>query len=174
MDLTDAELLEAIAVGDRGAHRSLYERHARWVLLRLERRCADRTLVEEVVQDTFLKVWRKAHTFRGDGDVGAWVWGIAIRTLLDGLRRRRPIPMQLVPAIEETVTSAEDELLEGVEHGPLGAALDRLSPELRAVMQATVLDGLTVREASRLLGVPVGTVKTRAMRARKALREGLA
>ena len=49
-----------------------------------------------------------------------------------------------------------------------------LSPELRAVMQATVLDGLTTREAARLLGIPAGTVKTRAMRARAELRGALA
>jgi RNA polymerase sigma-70 factor (ECF subfamily) len=62
----------------------------------------------------------------------------------------------------------------GIEHGDLAGALDRLSPELRAVLQATVLDGLTTREAARLLGIPAGTVKTRLMRARRQLREGLA
>jgi RNA polymerase sigma-70 factor, ECF subfamily len=56
---------------------------------------------------------------------------------------------------------------------PLGAALWRLAPELREVLQAMVLDGLTVRETSVLLGVPEGTVKTRARRARIALREAL-
>ncbi len=60
-----------------------------------------------------------------------------------------------------------------MEHGDLGRALDALSPELRAVVQATILDGLTTREAARLLGVPTGTVKTRAMRARAQLREAL-
>jgi RNA polymerase sigma-70 factor (ECF subfamily) len=62
----------------------------------------------------------------------------------------------------------------GIEHGDLAGALDSLSPELRAVLQATVLDGLTTREAARLLGIPAGTVKTRLMRARRQLREGLA
>jgi len=61
-----------------------------------------------------------------------------------------------------------------VEHGDAGAALASLSPEFRAVIQATVLDGLTTREAARLLGVPEGTVKTRAMRARAQLRAALA
>lgn len=64
-------------------------------------------------------------------------------------------------------------MLLGVEHGDLGAALTRLSPELRAVIEATVLDGLTTKEAARLLGIPEGTVKTRAMRARARLREEL-
>jgi RNA polymerase sigma-70 factor (ECF subfamily) len=72
------------------------------------------------------------------------------------------------------VVSAEDEVLVGVEHGDLGAALGRLSPELRAVVQATVLDGLTTKEAATLLGIPQGTVKTRAARARRELRGALA
>ena len=63
------------------------------------------------------------------------------------------------------VVSAEELVLVGTEHGDLAGALDGLSPELRAVVQATVLDGLTTREAGRLLGIPAGTVKTRMMRA---------
>jgi RNA polymerase sigma-70 factor (ECF subfamily) len=65
-------------------------------------------------------------------------------------------------------------VLLGVEYGDLAGALDRLSPELRAVVQATVLDGLTTREAGHLLGLPAGTVKTRMMRAKAQLREALA
>ena len=65
-------------------------------------------------------------------------------------------------------------MLLDVAHGDVGGALNRLSPELRAVVQATVLDGLTTREAGQLLGIPAGTVKTRMMRARIQLREELA
>ena len=78
------------------------------------------------------------------------------------------------PAADRLVRSAEDEVLLGIEHGQLGAALTRLSPELRSAMQATVLDGLTCAEAGRLLGVPAGTVKSRCHRARIELREALA
>jgi RNA polymerase sigma-70 factor (ECF subfamily) len=72
------------------------------------------------------------------------------------------------------VVSAEDEVMVGVEHGDAGAALDRLSPELKAVVQAMVLDGLTARETASLLGIPAGTVKTRMMRARRLMLEDLA
>ncbi|WP_199842400.1 RNA polymerase sigma factor, partial [Streptomyces scabiei] len=69
--------------------------------------------------------------------------------------------------------SAEEQVLARVQHGDLAGSLAALSPELRAVLQATVIDGLTTREAAVLLGIPPGTVKTRAMRARRQLREGL-
>jgi RNA polymerase sigma-70 factor (ECF subfamily) len=169
---SDGALLADVAEGDRPALRTLYERHAPWLVLRLSRRCSDPGLVEEVVQDTFVAVWKGARRYRGQGDVAAWVWGIGIRRLIDRLRHRRVV-LPLPADIRSSVDSAEEEVLLGVEHGNLGAALNRLSPELRAVMQATVLDGLTTREAAALLGIPQGTVKTRMMRARRELREAL-
>lgn len=125
-----------------------------------------------------MAVWRGAARYRAhDADAGAWLWTIAIRKLISVLRSRGT---QWIGHRDEfteeaaSTQSAEDLVLLGVEHGDLGVALARLSPELRAVIQATVLDGLTVREASRLLGIPAGTVKTRAMRAKAQLREHLA
>ena len=170
---SDETLLSAVAAGDRQALRVLYERHAPWLTLRLARRCADADAVDDAVQDTFVAVWRSAGRYRGGGAVGAWIWGIGIRRLIDALRRR---PRREFVSGErvEVESSAEEQVLLGVEHGDLAGALDRLSPELRAVVQATILDGLTTREASRLLGIPAGTVKTRAMRARIQLREELA
>jgi len=169
---SDAEVLAAIAEGDRRALRLLYDRHAPWLTLRLARRCADPGVVDETVQDTFVAVWRGAGRFAGRGEVGAWIWGIAIRRLIDGLRRRPR--SEVLMAEVEYEGSAEEEVLLGVEYGDLGGALNRLSPELRAVVQATVLDDLTTKEAGRLLGIPQGTVKTRMMRARAQLREELA
>lgn len=167
----DAALVAAVAARDRGALSELYRRHAPWLSLRLARRCRDPGLVEEVVQDTFVAVWRGARRFRGEGDVAAWIWGIGIRRLLDRLRGRRALPFIRAETIEP---SAEERVLLGVEYGDLAGALDRLSPELRAVVQATILDGLTTREAARLLGLPAGTVKTRLMRAKAQIREELA
>lgn len=173
---TDLELIRAIADGDRTALGTLYARHAAWLTLRLSQRCDDRGLVDETVQDTFVRAWRKAGSWRGDGEVGAWLWGIAIRRLIDGLRRPRPTPVrELDRRREATYVAAEDEVLHGMhDDARLGPALDRLSPDLRAAMQACVLDGLSAREAGQLLGVPAGTVKSRMHRARAQLRQELA
>ncbi len=168
---TDAGLLAGLAEGDRDALRLLYERHAPWLVLRLGRRCADPGIVDEVVQDTFVAAWRQAHRYRGTGEVAAWLWGIAIRRLLDRFRKRQLTPTPNVP--DTTAQSAEELVLLGVEYGDLAGALEKLSPEFRAVVQATVLDGLTTREAAAMLGIPAGTVKTRMMRARAQLREAL-
>ncbi len=169
---TDGQLLEAIADGDRAAFDELYARHFAWLELRLSRRCADAGLVEEAIQDTFVTIWKKAGSYRGQGEVGAWVWGIGIRQLLNRMRRRKTPAWHLMVRSDRLV-SAEDTALLATEHGDLAGAIDSLSPELRAVVLATVVDGLTMREASRVLGVPSGTVKTRMMRARQQLREAL-
>lgn len=169
---TDPELLHDLAEGDRSSLRVLYERHAPWLVLRLSRRCSDPGLVDEVVQDTFVAVWRRPTAYAGKGEVAAWIWGIGVRRLIDGLRRQSSRQAS-ASNVDPVVASAEDQVLLGVEHGDLAGALDSLSPELRAVVQATVLDGLTSREAGRLLGIPTGTVKTRMMRAKPLLREAL-
>jgi RNA polymerase sigma-70 factor (ECF subfamily) len=75
----DETLLLAVAERDMGAFRTLYERHAGWLAIRLTRRCNDRDLVADAIQDTFVAVWQKPRGFRGDGDIAAWLWGIAIR-----------------------------------------------------------------------------------------------
>jgi RNA polymerase sigma-70 factor, ECF subfamily len=174
---TDAELLAAVAEGDPEAFGALYDQHAPWLLVRLRQRTANADLADQVAQETFLVVWRDAGRFQGRGAVGAWIWGIAIRRLLEvqrgdaaqgrlaGRLGRRRVP---------DAASAEEQALVTLEHRDVIRALNRLSPELQAVLQATVLDGLSTREAADLLGIPAGTVKTRAMRARARLRQELA
>lgn len=174
--LSDADLLAQVAAGDERALRTLVERHWAWVLLRLRRRTSDEELAASAVQDTFVAVWHHAGRYRGDGDVGAWLWGIAIKQLVSRLRARRqpmPVTQQVISALSPSLRSAEDELLLAVEHGDLGAALRVLSPELRQALQVTVLDGLSTKEAALLLGVPQGTVKSRVRLAKARLRQQL-
>ncbi|WP_225821368.1 RNA polymerase sigma factor [Streptomyces naphthomycinicus] len=178
----DAALLRAVARGDAAAMTALYDRHAGWLHARLTRRCADPELVREVLQDTFVTVWRSAAGHRGQ-EAGGWLWTIAARRLVDARRAQErsarvvgPLPEPEAPGRYEPAPapSAEDRVLAGLEYGDVGAALDRISPELREVLRATVVDGLTTREAARLLGIPEGTVKSRARRARAELRAALA
>jgi RNA polymerase sigma-70 factor (ECF subfamily) len=182
-DAPDAVLLRRVVDRDERALSALYDRHAGWLLARLRRRCADADTVDQALQDTFVAVWRKASSYRGDGEVTAFIWGIALRQLLTAIRAQRQAAGRALgawrlatgtAAADPVVASAEEVVLLAIEHGPLGDALGRLSPELRAALQATVLDGLTCAEAGRLLGIPAGTVKSRCHRARIELREALA
>jgi RNA polymerase sigma-70 factor (ECF subfamily) len=175
--VSDADLVLAMAERDEGALQQLYQRHAAWMAARLRRRCSDHEIVADVLQDAFVAAWKGAGRFRGDGEVAAWLWGIAIRRLVSRLRRRAPGRLGLGPALldhDVVDISAEERVLLTLEYSDLGNALARISPELRVVLQVTVLDGLTTREAASLLGIPEGTVKTRLVRARASLREELA
>jgi RNA polymerase sigma factor (sigma-70 family) len=172
----DAELLADVAGGDLGALRLLYDRHAPWLSARLGSRCNRSEVVADVLQDTFLALWKGAARYRGDGEVAAWLWGIAAHRLVSRLRGHREalvLPLEQLADSRARSPSAEDTVLIGVEYGDLGSALVRLSPEMRAVVQATVLDGLSTREAAQLLGIPRNTVKTRLHRAKAHLRRDL-
>ena len=157
-----------VSRGDRSALEQLYRRNAAWLTSRLQSRCADADLVDIAIQDTFVAVWKTAKKYRGDGDVGAWIWGIAVRRLIDQMRKR-PAPTPVDPDQLPRVVSEEVPLALG--HTPLGQAFARLDPELQAVLAATAFDGLSNREAAQLLNIPTGTVKSRLSRARTILKE---
>lgn len=179
----EERLLRRVARADTDAFDELYRRTSPWLAMRLRRRCADDGIVAEVLQDTYLTVWRAAGSFAGirqrggadapGGTAAGWIWTIAARRLVDALRkraRRQEVPADVLP--ERNAPAAEDEAL-GSIGAELAVALDALAPELREVLAAMVLDGFTVKETSVLLGLPEGTVKSRARRARNALREAL-
>lgn len=175
----DAELLRSVALGDRRAFELFYARYVSWLISRLQHRCRDEALVEDVVQETFVAVWRSAHGFRtgSGGDAAGWLWRIGSRRLADAMRShgsRQNLFQRLVRMRDKgDQPSAEDVVLRELPHGDLADALRRLPPELGAVLHATAVDGLTVKEAAALLQIPTGTVKTRAMRARRLLQQEL-
>lgn len=168
--MDDGRLLALIANGDEAAFDELWRRHAGWLLLRLRRRNPD--AASDLLQETFLAAWRSAASFSG-ADAGGWLWTIASRRLIDASRRAVAVPT-LSERAEETSASPEDEVLGDVLDPRLELALRQLSPELADALQATVVDGLSTREAAVLLGIAEGTVRSRTSRARTFLRERLA
>ncbi len=173
---SDTALLVRVGDRDEAALRELFDRHSAWLTLRLRSRCSSDELVSAALQDTFVAVWNKPRGYRGRGDVGAWLWGIAIRRLISQLRKKTaptPVAADTIAAASPVVASAEDQLLLAVENGPVGDALRTLSPEMRQALQVTVIDGLTAREAALLLGIPEGTVKSRVRLAEQQLRREL-
>jgi RNA polymerase sigma-70 factor (ECF subfamily) len=167
--LTDGALMQAMANGDADAFRSLYERHATFLSIRLWRRCRDPQIAEDVLQDTFLAAWRGAASYEVRGEVAAWLWGIAVRTLAKRFRSEKHTPVALGTELTSFFTWEEEVV------GQLDVidAMDKLSPDLHDTFQAVAVDGLSTEEASALLGVPPGTIKSRMHRARLNLREEL-
>lgn len=168
---SDVELVRQVAAGERGSLEELYRRHAPWLTARLQRRCADAELVDTAVQDTFLAVWKQAARYESTGEVGAWIWTIGIRRLIDQLRKRPPP----TPAGDDHIFRAviAEEIPLALADTELGQAFGQLATELQHVLAAIAFCGLTNAEAARVLGIPTGTVKSRLSRARKQLRQML-
>lgn len=176
-DADEDELVRRAAAGDRPAFDELYRRTSPWLLARLRRRCLDDDVVDDVMQETYLAVWRAAGSFARSatpGNAAGWLWTIAANRLIDAFRRRaRQSQLPPLPPAELVAPAAEDEVMIGQVGQELEHALLTLPPDARQVLRAMVLDGFSVRETSLLLGVPENTVKSRARRARIALREAL-
>ena len=175
--MTDEELVGEIAFGNEEALAALYRRHAAWISGRIWATSASRELAEEVLQDTFLGVWRSAASFRGDGEVGAWLWGIARRRLVSAARReRRHVVIPTLWSLGRGADPAEDssQVVESTDDARrLRRAVAKLPSDQRIAVDAVHLNGLSVTRAAQVAGVAPGTVKSRLFRARARLREEL-
>jgi RNA polymerase sigma-70 factor, ECF subfamily len=168
--MDDDELIAAIAAGDDTALRELFARHAPWLAVRL-RSSLSVADTEDVVQETFLAVWRGAGAYRPAGLARGWLWGIARRQAALYLRRRGPQDLPLdsdgeSADLAESVVSAAVISDAASTLGPDG------SPD-REVWRLMYVEDRPVAEVAKLLGVPVGTVKSRAHRVRRVLRAAL-
>jgi RNA polymerase sigma-70 factor (ECF subfamily) len=166
-DGDDRAVLERIAARDKAALASLYrEYHRRLVrfLIRFTRR---EDVIEEVVNDTFLIVWQKAHEFRAQARVSTWIMGIAYRVTLKALRQG-DFPMEPLQVEHEALAGAppfDHELADWLHKG-----LTRLSPEQRLVMEMAYVMGHSLDEIAEMTGSAVSTVKARMFHARVKLR----
>lgn len=179
----DAGLLARVRAGEDAALRELVFRHTPWLGARL-RAVLSAADAEDVLQETFLAVWRGAAGFRAEGDVGGWLWGIARRQAALFLRRRGPF--DLVPAPAELLAagaagaaglarggSGGDPAHAALVRAELAEAVAALGPAGsadREVWRLMYVEDRPVAEVAELLGVPPGTVKSRAHRVRRVLR----
>jgi RNA polymerase sigma-70 factor, ECF subfamily len=171
----DDRLIQRVAGGDDAALRELLFRHGPWLAARL-RALMPAADVEDVLQETFLAVWRGASGYRPQGAAGGWLWGIARRQAALLLRRRGPS----TAALTESETAAREGLGDPAEivqwQDDVEAAVSRLGsaegPE-RELFRLLYEEDRPIAEVAGLLGVPAGTVKSRAHRVRRLLRAGL-
>ena len=170
----EARLLARIGDGDLRAFEALYRayhpRLTRFLMTFLGRP----PLVEEVLNDTMLVVWKRPEGFNGTSKVSTWIFAIAYRTALKARARQ-----------DEAVEDRQSEFRMSAEPGPeqqlsriqvqaqLRAALGQLSPDHRAVVDLTYFHEVGYREIAEILDCPVGTVKTRMHHARRHLKNAL-
>jgi RNA polymerase sigma-70 factor (ECF subfamily) len=167
----DRQLLAQVAAGRRAAFEALY----RVYFPRLERFLGslsrERSLMEEVINDTMYVVWRKAASFDGSCKVSTWIFAIAFRTAKKAFCKLDPPEESELEDIEDDGAGAPDRLCELHElRGAVAAALAALPAMQRAVVSLTYLHHLDYGEIAQILDCPVNTVKTRMFHARRQLR----
>lgn len=155
-----ARLLARSAQGDRAAFKRLYEDTAPRVFGLLLKMIRERTAAEDVLQETYLRVWHRAGDYHADrGQVISWLVSIARYRALDLLRARRAgaEPPELELAAEQWPDGV---LSTTAEAGALRRCLDTLSSDQRQSIAFAFFHGLSHGELARRLGTPLGTVKT--------------
>ena len=168
----DRQLLKDIAAGNRQALSDLYTRYQRPLFNYLLQLTPDYGLAEELLQDTLVAVWKSARNFEERSSVRTWLIGIARRQAHNTLRQRKlpfvdEAEMERVMAMEP---EPEDFTLATVARDELAAAFKQLAPVYREILGLIFVQELSYAETATLLGVPVGTVKSRLSNAKRVLR----
>jgi RNA polymerase sigma-70 factor (ECF subfamily) len=172
----DEALLLRVAGGDPAALASLYARYRTRLFAFLERYARDRMVAEEILQDTLLAVWRSADRFAGRSSVRTWLFGIARRQAHNRLRGSTPRqePLDRLAGRPDPSPGPAEWALAAARREAIAAALDALAIQHREVLALAFAARITHREIADVLGVPVGTVKSRLHHARAALARQLA
>ena len=167
-ELSDRAVVERAQGGDHGAFTELVRRHDRRLRALAARLLRKPERVDDALQEVYIKAFRTIGGFRGDANVGTWLYRITYNTCLDELRRRQLVlvdddfdPPSVEPEPAERYATASE----------VADMLDRLSPDLRATVLLVDGYGLAYADASRLLDVARATMASRLHRARRHLRE---
>ncbi len=172
----DHQLVRAVLDGDTESFRTLVTRFEKLVAGVAWRHGVRREEIEDVVSDVFLKVYGNLHRYRPEHAFGTWLYRLTLNHLVDLSRRRRRAGLRAeMPAdVADPAPGAGAALIGDERASIVRAALAGLDPRYREVLTLVYVEGWKVEATAQLLRVPEGTVKTRLMRGREALRKALA
>jgi RNA polymerase sigma-70 factor (ECF subfamily) len=171
--VTDEDLMLAVRAGDTSCLAPLFERHHRQLFDYLARMTGNPAAAEDLVQDVFIRILKYRHTFRGDSRFGTWAFRIARNVRADHFRSRQSRETPLDEAAEPATGVASTD--ETFEHDRQAARLRRalllMREDQRELIVLARYRGMKYEAIADLLGVEVGTIKTRMHRAVGQLRE---
>lgn len=183
MPRSDAELIARAQAGDRRSFDELVARSYALVFNTAYRILGDTDRAADATQSAYLRAYRSLAKFRGSSSFGTWLYRIVTNVCLDMVRGQQRQPLSLAsvaaddPAVERELpderAGPEQLVLRTELQSALHRALQRLRPEHRAVVVLYDLSGMSYDQIAEILDVPVGTVKSRLNRARRALQEEL-
>jgi RNA polymerase sigma-70 factor (ECF subfamily) len=167
--ISEAELLDRARQGDHRAFADLLHRHDAGLRALAYRLTGDRTLMDDALQEAYVKAYKALPRFRGESGIGTWLYRIVYNSCIDLLRRTKEV-LPLTPGTVVVGPSVEAGVVARLD---VGAALQSLSAEHRSVLVLVDALGFDYGDAAEVLDVPVGTVRSRLARARIAMRRRL-
>lgn len=169
--MDDADLLRRIGRGERTALKALYERHSTPLYNFLRYRLGDPFEAADVMQDVFLEVWRVAARFEGRSSVRTWIFGIARNRAVDRMRRglREVTLPDPDPEVADDAPDPEAIVVAASDAARLRDCITRLSNSHRSAIHLAFYEDLPYGEIATIEGVPVGTIKTRILHAKRLL-----
>jgi RNA polymerase sigma-70 factor, ECF subfamily len=179
-DRRDRDLIERVSAGDHAAFSELYRRYSAAAFGLASRILAEQAMAEEVLQEVFLSVWRRAAAYDpARGSVRSWLFAQIHHRSVDVVRREEAERRRTTTNVEPD--AGDEDLDDVIEEGWLKArrehvrrALRGLSPEQRQMIELAYYQGLTQSQVATAAGVPLGTVKSRTLAAMRRLRDMLA
>ena len=162
----DKWLVQRILSGDKAAGEQFVIEHYEAIFRFLRNLTGSKEDAEDLTQQTFLRAWEALSSFRGDSSLSTWLHSIAYREYTHWLRSRR----EFVP-LDEIVDMPDEQANQKLEAVLLRWAIYRLDPEHREVFVLYYVQGFSVNEIAKIIGVPAGTVKSRLFFARQKLKE---
>ncbi len=182
----DLRLVEALRAGSERAYEDLLARFQQPVYTLALRLLNDQSEACDVVQEVFLKVFRNIGSFRGQSSLKTWIYRITVNEAHNARRwffrhRRREVELDTDPEenrswkeiIPDRSRSPFDVAFDREQHVMIEAALERINPIFREAVVLRDITDLSYEEIAEVLGVSLGTVKSRILRGRDALREEL-
>jgi RNA polymerase sigma factor (sigma-70 family) len=171
-DWEETHLLGRIAAGDRAAFEKLYRVYFSRLTRFIGRMTRNAPLIEEVVNDTMLVVWQKAATFNGTCKPSTWIFAIAYRKTLKGLRGTDdPVESDAALYEDESGNQPEQTMDRQQLRQTVAEALDQLPTAQRAVMVLSYYHEMAYSDIADVVACPVNTVKTRMYHARHRLKD---
>jgi RNA polymerase sigma-70 factor (ECF subfamily) len=166
LTLADEDLISLVEAGDAEAFAGLYDRHGRSAYSLAYRMMGDRQAAEDLVQDSFIKVWRSAKSYRAErGSVRTWILSITHNRGIDHLRStaRRRRTQDRVERTAETAQQSEAfaETWRNSQRDQIRQALRTLPEEQLKILELAYYSGYTHAEIAEMLDIPLGTVKGR-------------
>jgi RNA polymerase sigma-70 factor (ECF subfamily) len=169
--LTDQQLISLSQGGDTVAFDHLFDRYRESMRkLYVQRTGGNVDDADDLIQDTFLKVYLNLQRYDPAYTFGQWIYTIARNTFIDYLRKRQDnIPLESVQRGQSTLPTPEQSVIDSQQRAQLESFLERMKPRYRRLIELRFFRDFSYEEIAAELGIPLGTVKTQIHRAREQM-----